>query len=162
MTAPRLAPAANPPPLPLLDDHVALVDAAVEEVWAALLDGLERAFGGRIPTAYARLVGCVPGVAAGRRPLTTGSALPGFLITAAEPLRWLELRGRHRFSTYALRVELEPVTARATSVRVESRAAFPGVAGRLYRLLVVDTGVHVAMVRHLLAGVARRAQHPTS
>ncbi|MGW1169599.1 hypothetical protein [Streptomyces sp. NPDC002550] len=35
----------------------------------------------------------------------------------------------------------------------ETRAVFPGPAGRLYRLLVIGTGAHAAVMRRMLRAV---------
>jgi hypothetical protein len=48
-----------------------------------------------------------------------------------------------------------------TRLRAESRAVFPGVAGGIYRLLVIGTGGHIVAVRRLLASVKRRAEART-
>ena len=45
---------------------------------------------------------------------------------------------------------------------MESRAAFPGPQGRLYRLAVVGSGGHVVAVRRMLTGIRRAAdRRPT-
>src|SRR5690606_26998270 len=105
-----------------------------------------------------RLVGVADGTASGPRPLAVGSAFPGFRVVVAVPQRELVLQGRHRFSTYALIFRLEPAGASGTRLRAESRAAFPGRPGTLYRLLVVGTRGHVILMRRLLATVRRRAE----
>ena len=66
------------------------------------------------------------------------------------------LDGRHRFSTYAVIFRVEAVGHDRTRLHAESRASFPGPAGRAYRLLVVGSGGHVVAVRRLLSGIVRR------
>lgn len=143
---------------PHLDEHSTVVAADADDVWAALLETLDRSFSGRVPAAYARLVGCADTTTSGPRPHVPGSTLPGFRVTTATPGRQLVLEGRHRFSSYALVFRLEPAGPGRTALRAESRASFPGVHGRLYRLLVTRTGAHVVGVRGLLSGVRRRAE----
>jgi hypothetical protein len=111
-------------------------------VWPALRRTLERAFGGRRNGALARVLGCRD-----RGPLA------GFAVVTDEPPRVLGLAGRHRFSRYALTFSLQPDGA-GTVVRAETRAVFPGPHGRAYRALVVGSGLHVRVVRRLLAATA--------
>jgi hypothetical protein len=70
----------------------------------------------------------------------------------------LVLAGRHRFSHYTLTFRLQQIEPERTRLSAESRASFPGVAGGVYRLLVVRSGGHVVAVRRLLAGMKRRVE----
>jgi hypothetical protein len=146
--------------LPYLDEHATVIEAGVDDVWAALLETLDRAFSGAAAAAYARAVGCTPSTASGERPLGPGSTIPGFQVITASPHHELVLAGRHRFSSYALIFRLDEVGPRRSRLCAESRAAFPAVLGRLYRLLVVGTGGHVLGVRRLLAAIRRRSESP--
>lgn len=107
--------------------------------------------------ATARLLGCADTVASGPRPLAEGSTLPGFHVEEAEPERKLVLAGRHRFSDYALVFRFEP-EGDGTTIRAETRAAFPGLRGSAYRALVIGTRGHVLVTRRLLAAIKRRAE----
>lgn len=144
--------------LPYLDEHATAVAADVDDVWPVLVETLDRAFSRAGMPSYARAVACADQTASGPRPLAEGSTIPGFRVVAAVPAAELVLEGRHRFSSYALIFRLEQVTAGRSRLRAESRAAFPGVAGGVYRLLVIGTGGHVASVRHLLSVVKRRSE----
>jgi hypothetical protein len=75
-----------------------------------------------------------------------------------EPLHVLALTGRHRFSDYELRFELEPDPAGGTRVRVTTLAAFPGLKGQLYRMAVIGTRGHRLAMGRPLAAIARRAE----
>ena len=143
--------------LPHVDEHATTVAAGVDDVWSSLLETLDRTFHGVAVTGYTRAVGCADPTASGPRPLAQGSTIPGFRVVTAVPGRELALEGRHRFSTYALIFRLEPLRADRTQLRAETRAAFPGALGRVYRALVIGTRGHVLGVRRLLAAVARRA-----
>jgi enamine deaminase RidA (YjgF/YER057c/UK114 family) len=145
-------------PLPRVDEHATLIAASVDEVWPVLLETLDRAFSRPVVTAYARIVGCAEATASGPRPLAEGAKIPGFRVAAAAPARELVLEGRHRFSSYALTFHLDRLSSGSSRLRAESRASFPGMAGRAYRLLVIGTGTHVLTVRRLLAGVRRRSE----
>jgi hypothetical protein len=143
--------------LPSIDEHETEVAATADAVWVALLETLDTMFDGAAVTSFARAVGCEPAQASGPRPLADGSTIPGFRVATAVPARELALEGRHRFSTYALTFRIGPVGAHRSRLRAESRAAFPGIHGRVYRMLVIGTGAHVVGVRRMLTAVARRA-----
>jgi hypothetical protein len=144
--------------LPYVDEHVTVVAAEADDVWRALAETLERSFSRPRAAGYARLVGCADRTASGPRPLAEGSAFPGFRVVTAVPGRELLLEGRHRFSTYALIFRLDHAAPGRTRLRAETRAAFPGLAGRLYRRLVIGTGAHAAGQRRLLAAIRRRSE----
>lgn len=145
-------------PLPFLDEHATLIEAKVDEAWPALIETLDRAISRPLMAIYAQLVGCADGKASGPRPLAEVSTLPGFRVVTAVPGAELALHGSHRFSSYALTFRLERVGSNQARLRAESRAAFPGFAGSIYRLAIIGTGGHGVVVRHLLSTVARRAE----
>ncbi len=103
-------------------------------------------------------MGCADSTRTGSRPLERGATIPGFRVAAAVPDVELVLEGRHRFSTYALTFHLERSDGERTDLRAETRARFPGAAGRFYRLLVVGSGGHRVAVRRLLDTVRRRSE----
>jgi hypothetical protein len=144
--------------LPYVDEHATVIEAAVDDVWRGLGETLDHSFSRRGAGGYARVVGCADRTASGPRPLGVGSTFPGFRVAAAVPGRELVLEGRHRFSSYALIFHLDEVGPGRSRLRAESRAEFPGAAGRLYRLLVISTGGHVLGVRRLLSAVRRRSE----
>ncbi|MET7490143.1 hypothetical protein [Streptomyces sp. NPDC005538] len=144
--------------LPHVDEHATLVAAGVDEVWRALTETLTRAYSRPGWVRYARLVGCAERTGSGPRPLAVGSVFPGFRVVGADPGRELVLQGSHRFSAYAFVFRLDALAPGRSRLRAETRAVFPGPAGRLYRLLVIGTGGHAVGVRRLLSGVRRRAE----
>jgi hypothetical protein len=147
--------------LPFIDEHATVIAAGVDDVWPVLLDTLDRDFSRAGASGFARIVGCADRTASGPRPLAVGSTIPGFRVAAAVPGTELVLEGRHRFSSYALIFRLEHVTSDRSRLRAESRAAFPGVAGSVYRLLVVGSGGHVVAVKRMLSAVKRRSEPPS-
>ncbi|MEV7371111.1 hypothetical protein AB0O51_09525 [Streptomyces sp. NPDC090301] len=138
--------------LPFVDEHVVVVDAGVEELWARLLVKVGRSLSTAGGARYARVVGAVPREAGGARPLGAGSEFPGFRVARVVPGRELALEGRHRFSTYSLVFRVEELGGGRCRLRAETRAVFPGVAGRVYRALVIGSGGHAFAMRRLLAG----------
>lgn len=144
-------------PLPPIDVHTTLVRADTSATWDALVTSVEEGFTLRGARTYARVVGCEDVEATGPRPLAVGSTIPGFHVTAADVGTRLELVGRHSFADYSFAFALRQ-TDQGIEVRAETRAAFPGFAGRLYRLLVIGTRGHVLVVRAFLATTRRRAE----
>lgn len=134
--------------LPYIDEHSQRIDASVDVVWTALLKVLRREMGGG--AQIARLMGCDPAQGTAKFAGRPGEAVPGFRVVEAEPGRRLALRGRHRFSNYALTFILD-----GDRLRAQTHAAFPGVLGRLYRAAVIGSGGHRLVTRRLLREVAR-------
>ena len=145
------------PAPPFVDEHARTIAAPPEAAWAALVRVLPRAFGGRAAERYARLIRCDPAAHAGAFP-DVGSAIVGFRVARAEAPRELVLVGRHRFSDYALTFRLDALEDGTTRVRAETRAAFPGLGGRLYRAAVIGTRGHVVVLGRLLRAVERRVE----
>ena len=81
-----------------------------------------------------------------------------FEVARSEPPRRLVLVGEHRFARYSLVFTIEDLGPGLTALRAQTWAAFPGVAGHLYRALVINSRAHVLAVRLLLARIARRAR----
>jgi Polyketide cyclase / dehydrase and lipid transport len=144
--------------LPYIDEHRIHIDAEPTAVWDALVSVL-RAQVGAVPGPLARAWALSPRHRRGDWTATplAGNSIPGFEVVEVDPSRRLALRGRHRFSRYALVFELEPADADACSLRAQSWAEFPGVSGAAYRALVVGTRGHRLAVRRLLRNVARGA-----
>jgi hypothetical protein len=150
--------AENAAKLPCIDEHTLTirVDDPMR-TWRALGDVLARShvpgFGrSHVP----RFMRVDPGQRSGD-PLHRGSTLPGFTVVRAEPGRELALQGRHRFASYALIFRLA-ADEHHTTLSAETRAAFPGFGGRVYRGLVIGTRGHVLVVRGLLRAIRSRAE----
>jgi hypothetical protein len=143
--------------LPYIDEHRLRVEAPREQVWDALIS-LLRAQLGATPAPLRQLLGLVPAELRGdwRGTPRRGDALPGFEVVEIRPPARLALRGRHRFSRYALAFELDASDATACTLRAQSSAAFPGLTGRAYRAMVIGTGAHKLIVRRMLRHVDRR------
>ena len=146
--------------LPHIDEHSAVIDARADRTWEALLRVVEGSFSGGATPRFARLLGCADTGAAGPRPLTEGSTVPGFRVEAASEERELALAGSHRFSAYSLTFRLEGLGAQGTRLRAETRADFPGLKGEAYKTMVIRTRGHVLVTRRLLEATRRRAERP--
>ncbi len=147
----------DPDALPFVDEHGVEVEAPPEAVWESLLRVADGSLSSPATGRFARLLGCEPSAASGPRPLAEGSSIPGFAVARAQPGSELALVGRHRYSEYALVLRLTG-NGGTTRLRAETRARFPGAAGRLYRAAVIGTRMHVLVTMRLLGGVKRRAE----
>jgi hypothetical protein len=146
--------------IPYVDEHTTDVAADRDATWAALLRVVERSFASARGRGPARLLACEDTEPSGPRPLTQGSAFPGFHVETAEPRSKLALAGRHRFSTYLLTFRLADAGVGRTRITAETRATFPGLKGSIYRALVIGTRMHVLVTRRLLTAAKRRAERP--
>jgi hypothetical protein len=143
--------------LPHVDEHAVQVRADPDQVWQAVLETFRRSGSGPVRLLVG-VLGAEPSTASGwDGDSARGATVPGFAVTAAERPRLVVLRGRHRFSEYAIVVRIDPA-GEGSRCRLESRATFRGPRGAAYRLLVVGTRGHVIAVRRLLRSIKRRAQ----
>ncbi len=136
--------------LPFIDEHTAETRLDSQVVWSSLLGELTRALGRG--ARLARVLGCDPARASGGFGGfggRVGETLPGFRVVDAEPGARLTLEGRHRFSRYRLSFVLAPGT-----VKARTEAEFPGLLGRAYRGLVIGSGGHARITRHLVRRIA--------
>lgn len=146
------------PTLPFIDEHARVVAAPPERAWGALTRVMSRATASPAIEGYARLVRCEPATRAGSLP-DAGATIAAFRVERADAPSELALEGRHRFATYTLVFRLSPYDdGRATWVRAETRAEFPGAAGAAYRLAVIHSGGHALAMRHILRRVATVAE----
>ena len=125
-------------------------------MWLVLGDVVSSSFAPRAERA-----GCILGVeptTSEGDPLVEGSTLVGFRVARAKEPAELALHGRHRFSGYSLTFRLEQRSLERTTVRAETRAEFPGLAGSAYRALVIGTRGHVLVVRRMLRAIKARAE----
>jgi hypothetical protein len=129
--------------LPYIDEHRRQIGASPAEAWAALQHVVAGYFDSRLPPVVVRAWGLQP---AG-----------GFAIAEQDPPRRLVLRGRHRFARYQLAFTLDAQDD-GVIVSAHTNALFPGVKGRLYRALVIDSRLHVLATRRVLRQVAAAAQ----
>ena len=143
--------------LPPIDEHEIEVDAPAEATWAALFPTLEKAFGGKFAQGYCERVHASETEAHGdlHHP---GGTLPGFTVTRAIAPVMLALAGRHHFAQYAVVFRIDLLPGQRSRVRLETRAEFVGAKGRMYRVGVLGTRVHVIGVRRMLRAIKRSAE----
>ncbi len=141
--------------LPFIDEHHIEVDADRETVWRALTETFGES-GGRLFEIYGRVIGVEPDANKGDLALA-GSTRIGFLVSEAAPPRRLVLTGRHRFSTYSLAWELTDGRAGRSKLSATTHARFPGIHGRAYKVVVIDSGAHARITGRMLRSVALKA-----
>jgi hypothetical protein len=144
--------------LPYIDEHSIRIKADPERTWELLVGMLGR-LGSSVPLPMSRALGLQPPTRNGswRGDAQSGDSIPGFSVAESEPPKRLELRGGHRFSTYALIFDLEPGKQGETKLSAQTWAAFPGLTGRIYRAMVISSRGHRLAVWHMLRQVAARA-----
>ena len=128
--------------LPYVDEHRTTVEAPPDVVWRALRAYVDRMLAANDGSVFTRLLGAHPSA--------------GFEVSEEVAEERLVLSGRHRFSRYALVFELEPASEH-TVLKALTYAVFPGLHGRVYRLLVISSRAHVIATRRMLASVSKRA-----
>jgi len=141
--------------LPFIDEHTIEVGADPETVWRALIE----TFGGsenRLFEAYARVIGVDPVSSAGKLD-QAGSTRTGFRVREAIAPNRLHLTGSHRFSDYSLVWKISEQDSGQSELSATTRARFPGLHGRAYKAMVIDSGAHARITRRMLTGVGRRA-----
>lgn len=119
--------------LSYIDEHARSVDANRDRTWKALLKVL-----------------C-------KDPADPSTVPSGFALGPVDPPHRLTLAGSHPFSRYSLTFELDDDGPRRTVVRAITRAEFPGLAGSIFRALVIGTGGHKLVVRWMLARIVAAA-----
>ena len=129
--------------LPFVDEHHRHVGATAERTWAAVAEFVRRRLTRPAPAAFVALWRLEP--------------TSGFEIAEETAPRHLALQGHHRFSRYELAFDLE-AGPRGVELTARTSAEFPGVAGRVYRGLVIGSGAHRLVVRRMLRQIARSAE----
>ena len=141
-----------------IDEHAVVVNASRANTWRALRQSVEASRHGDARRLGARLLGCENTEGNAVPVDRTGATTVGFYVAAVESERRLELAGAHRWSRYALIYSLEEASDRAVRLQAETRAEFPGLSGRFYRLLVIDSRLHVLAIRSTLRSIKQRAE----
>jgi hypothetical protein len=127
--------------LPYVDEHAVTIAAPRDRVWAALRRYAATSIGVPDGSPLARVLGTAP--------------RSGFAVAEAVPGDRLTLAGGHRFSRYALVFELRDTAGDGTVLSAKTYAAFPGLHGRVYRVLVIGSRAHVVATGHMLRAVRR-------
>lgn len=142
--------------LPFIDVHSVVVDASVDDTWRGLVRVLASNGSNPLWLISAAVLGCAERSVRGA-PDRVGSTIPGFHVARSEAPLVLRLEGRHRFSEYGLEFRISPLHHRRSEICAETRAAFPGTQGDVYRALVVGSHGHAIAMWRLLELLKRGA-----
>ncbi len=129
--------------LPLIDEHRREVRATPGRTWDAVVAFVHAGLLRPAPTSFVRLWRLSPA--------------SGFAIAEESPPRHLVLRGQHRFSRYELAFDVAPGSG-SVVLTARTAAEFPGISGSVYRALVIGSGGHGVIVRHMLRRIAKSAE----
>ena len=143
--------------LPFVDEHYIEIAAPPDAVWDALVGRLRGVATGRSGARVARGLGCKQVEVRGQIG-EIGSTIPGFVVSRSIRPAVLALMGQHRFSRYALIFGIMEKPSGLVLLSAQTRAEFPGAAGRTYRGLVIGTRGHVLVTTSILRQVRRRAE----
>lgn len=142
--------------LPFIDRHSVEIAAEPAAVWDSLTGTFGNANGQGPFMLYARVIGVNPQEAHGDLD-RVGSSRVGFRVAEVRAPEMLKLTGKHRFSNYSLTWELTPRGAGHSRLSAITHAEFPGVHGRLYKSVVIDSGAHKRITRRMLSAIALKA-----
>jgi hypothetical protein len=132
------------PALPHVDDHAIVIDRPRRQVWIALDQFVSKHLLGRSDTMVGRMLGVDPP--------------GGFELVDTEAEHELVLAGRHRFSEYRLSFQLADTGNGQTRLTAVTNATFPGLRGRLYRLVVIGSRGHAIIARRMLRSIGRETR----
>lgn len=121
---------------PFVDEHVTVVHAPRDEVWATLEEFAVRSLTNHRRDLLRRLLGAQPPSGYGVASQTSGSRL--------------ELTGRHRFAHYWLVFVLSDSGPGTTRLAALTYASFPGWRGRAYRVVIISSKMHMLAMRRML------------
>ncbi len=152
--------------LPFVDAWSVDIEASPRAVWEALLAMSPAARSGLAMRVLARAWGADPAGSNGLASHVIGAERPGFAVCEVIPLHTYALAGRHRFARYQLVFRIDKLGAGRSRLTAETFATFPGRAGRLYRLFLMDAKLHAltlwSMVRHIRRRAERSARREGS
>jgi hypothetical protein len=118
--------------LPYIDEHAISVEADRAETWDALLRVMHH------------------------DPEDPSTVPSGFALDESRPPERFALKGRHPFAVYRWVFELDAEAPQRTRIRSATWADFPGLHGKIYRALVIGSGIHRVVVRGMLRRIAAR------
>ncbi len=139
-----------------VDTHGFRTLARPETVMAKLGAILQVAFGSRRARLLARVLRCQNRAPTRPFVLEPGAELAGFRVVRADAEE-VVLAGQHRFSRYGLIFRAGRM-AEGASVSAETRAEFPGILGKIYRVFVISSGAHDRVMRRLMGKLKRRVE----
>ena len=144
--------------LPFVDAWSVDIDAPASVVWDAVLASAPGTQAGLTRRALAALLGADPAASNGLASHALGAERPGFAVCEVVPPVTYALTGRHRFAVYQLVFRIDKRGPGRSRLTAETFATFPGTAGRLYRMLLMDAKLHALVMWFMVRRVRRRAE----
>lgn len=144
--------------LPFVDAWSIDIGAPPRAVWEAVLACVPGPRSGMALQAFAWVWGADPAGSNGLASHVLGAERPGFAVCEVVPLATYALTGRHRFARYQLVFRIDQLGPGFSRLTAETFATFPGRAGRLYRMLLMDAKFHALMMWLMLRRIRRRAE----
>ena len=144
--------------LPFVDAWSVDIVAPPRVVWDAVLTTAPGTQGGPVRRAIAVLLKADPADSNGLASHALGAERPGFAVCEVVAPITYALAGRHRFATYQLVFRIDQRGPGRSRLTAETFATFPGTAGRLYRMLLMDAKLHALVMWVMVRRVRRRAE----
>ena len=144
--------------LPFVDAWSIDIEAPPRAVWEAVLAMAPSAEPGLARRALARVWGVDPAGSNGLASHVLGAERLGFVVCEVVPPVTYALAGRHRFARYQLVFRISKLGSRRSRLTAETFASFPGRAGRLYRLVLMEGRLHALMMWSTVRRIRGRAE----
>lgn len=141
--------------LPFVDAWSVDIAAPPRVVWETLLASVPGARPGIGLRVWAMAWGADPADSNGLASHVLGAERPGFAVVEVVPPATYALAGRHRFARYQLAFRIDQRGGTQSRLTAETFASFPGMGGRLYRVLLIDAKSH-ALVMWIVTRLLRR------
>ena len=108
--------------------------------------------------ALAIVLGASPAESNGLASHVIGAERPGFAVCEVVVPVTYALAGLHRFSNYQLVFRIDQRGPGQSRLIAETFATFPGAAGRLYRMFLMDFKLHALVMWSMVRRIRRRAE----
>lgn len=136
--------------LPFVDRFTRVGEVSLLHAWEATQSLIAAILSTRAASLVARALGCLNVTPEKAGALEEGTQLAGFFVAEADSPHRLVLAGEHRLAEYAFIIDLRSFDSGSVRFSIETRAAFKGRAGALYKRLVVESRFHACVMRALL------------
>ena len=144
--------------LPFVDAWSVDIEASPRIVWEAVLASAPGARTGLARRILAIVVGANPAESNGLASHVIGAERPGFAVCEVVVPATYALGGQHRFSHYQLVFRIDQRGPGQSRLTAETFATFPGTAGRLYRMFLMNLKLHPLVMWSMVRRIRRRAE----
>ena len=144
--------------LPFVDAWSIDIEASPHLVWEAVLATAPGVRPSAALQVLARVWGADPAGSNGLASHVLGAERPGFAVCEVVPPVTYALAGQHRFARYQLVFRIDKLGSGRSRLTAETFAIFPGRAGRLSRMFLMDAKLHALMMWSMVRRLRRRAE----